>query len=209
MPISKGIKARVGYSKESHHDFLLRLRTAFQGVFHNPNFPNVPLDMALFKEKIEQYGASITATMGGGKLAFAQRDSLRNKLEGMLSLLSFYVERASNDDWAVFQTAGIEAIPNTYASQEPLEKPVIPKIDHGPYSGQIQVWMPRSRRKIKAYYLRRVPIDDAGAPTEEWTEEPPIVSSLRPTLVTGLKPGTRYAFQLLLLGNLGKTDWSD
>src|SRR2546423_6179833 len=147
--------------------------------------------------------------MGGAKIAFLRRDSLRHELEGMLMLLSTYVEHVSNNDPAIFTTAGIEAVKNTYATSQPLEKPTIPKIDRGPYSGQVKVWMPRSHRKIIRWDVRHAEIDADGNPTGEWIEEPPITGSLRPTTFSGLKPGTRYAFQVRLLGNLGLSDWSD
>jgi hypothetical protein len=91
---------------------------------------------------------------------------------------------------------------------QPLDKPRIPKVDHGAYSGELWVWMPLSLRKIKKCDLRYVPVDAEGVPTSEWMERT-ITSFQGPMLIKDLKPGTVYAFQVRALEKLGETDWSD
>ena len=68
--------------------------------------------------------------------------------------------------------------------------------------------MPTSLRKIKSGDLRHAPVDEADVPIGDWTETP-VASFKGPVIIKNLKPGTRYAFQVRALGNLGKTDWSD
>ena len=57
----------------------------------------------LFKVKVDQYSAAITETMGGAKIAFARRDSLREDLMNMLLNLAGYVQHESNNDPAIFR----------------------------------------------------------------------------------------------------------
>src|SRR2546428_59831 len=55
MPISKQIRVRRGYTKLSHHDFWLVLRRLYEGLLKNPHFPKPPVDLGLFKTKIDKY----------------------------------------------------------------------------------------------------------------------------------------------------------
>ena len=208
MPISKQIRVRRGYTKLSHHDFWLVLRRLYEGLLKNPHFPKPPVDLGLFKTKIDKYSAAITATMGGAKIAFSQRDSLREDLTKMLLELAGYVEAESYNDPAIFATSGLEALPSAHVPHQPLDRPRIPKIDHGAVSGELLVWMPPSLRKIIKYDLRHAPVDADGVPTGEWTERI-VTSSQGPVSIKNLKPGTVYAFQIRALGKLGHTDWSD
>jgi hypothetical protein len=50
----------------SHHDFWALLRRVYQGLSNNSHFLN-PVDLALFKAKMDEYSAAITATIGGAK----------------------------------------------------------------------------------------------------------------------------------------------
>src|SRR5438445_10847017 len=113
MPISREVRVRRGYTKLSHHDFWLLLCRLYEGLLNNPHFPKPPVDLALFKLKFDQYSAAITETMGGAKIAFARRDSLREDLMNMLLNLAGYVQHESNNDAAIFATSGLEALPYT------------------------------------------------------------------------------------------------
>src|SRR5262245_55242483 len=88
MPIYKGIKARLGYSKVSHHDFWTLLMRVYGALLNNIYFPRPPLDLGEFKSKIDEYSAAITDTMGRATIAFANRNSLRRELEKDLFQLS-------------------------------------------------------------------------------------------------------------------------
>src|SRR5437773_2363111 len=122
MPISKQIRVRRGYTKLSHHDFWLVLRRLYEGLLKNPHFPKPPVDLGLFKTKIDKYSAAITATMGGAKIAFSQRDSLREDLTKMLLELAGYVEAESYNDPAIFATSGLEALPSAHVPHQPLDR---------------------------------------------------------------------------------------
>ena len=121
MPISKELRARRGYSKIPHGEFCLLLLRVYECLFNNPHFPKPFVDLRLFKAKIDEYSAAITATMGGAKIAFAERDSLRMELTLMLLRLTSYVEMESRNDPAIFVTSGLESLPNAYRSPEPLQ----------------------------------------------------------------------------------------
>jgi hypothetical protein len=195
-------------SKTPHHEFLLLLRTLYKGLLNNPYFPKPLVNLVLFNTKIEEYSAAITATMGGAKLAFAVRDSLREELTGMYKLLAAYVEHESHNDPQIFATSGLEALPNARTPAQPLDRPRIPRVDHGDRSGELKVWMPRTYRKIGRCDLRHIAVDDQDLPIGDWTEMA-VARFEGPVTIRNLKPGTRYALQVRAHGRLGKTDWSD
>jgi hypothetical protein len=208
MPVYRDLRARMGYTKTAHHDFLLLLRTLYNNLLNNPHFRKPPVSLALFKTKIEEYAAAITATMGGAKIAFGKRDSLREKLMGMYKLLAAYVEHESHNDPQIFATSGLEALPNARVPAQPLDRPRISRVEHGDRPGELKVWMPPSYRKIAACDLRHVAVDGQDLPIGDWTEIP-VARFEGPVTIKKLKPGTRYALQVRALGKLGKTDWSD
>ena len=123
MPIFNEIRARRGYSRVAHNDFLLVLRKAYEGLVNNPHFRRLPVDMAVYKTKMDAYAAAITATMTRASMTYVQRDSLRKELAAMLELLSVYVTNESNNNEAIFPTSGLEKQPMKRAPQTSPEKP--------------------------------------------------------------------------------------
>jgi hypothetical protein len=208
MPVYKDLKVKRGYSKTSHQDFWKFLLNVYQSMRKSLHFPKPPVDLAVFKQKIDKYWALCSATTGGAKVAFAQRDSLRYELNKMFLLLASYVEFQADGDSAVLDESGMEVQPSRRATPQPLERPRIPKAAHGDRSGEMKVWMPVSLRKIKACELRYTVVNDQDVPAGDWTEKP--VGDFRgPVTITKLKPGKRYAFQVRAIGAAGKTDWSE
>ena len=76
----------------------------------------------------------------------------------------------------------------------------------GPESGQAQVRLV-ALSGAGSYELRWSPVPAGGVPTA-WTMQP-VVSVRSAVLVTGLTPGTTYAFQARGVLQSGYTDWSD
>jgi hypothetical protein len=62
-------------------------------------------------------------------------------------------------------------------------------------------------RKAVSYTPRYAAVGADGKPGS-WTELSP-VTAIRSITVTGLTPGTLYAFQMRAQGRAGYTDWSD
>src|SRR5437016_6908827 len=102
MPVYKGLRVKIGYTKAPHAEFWQFLLSLYKNLLNNVHFPKPPVDLAIFKTKIDEYQAAISATMGGAKLAFAERDSLRYELMDMFKLLAAYVENKSHDDLSIF-----------------------------------------------------------------------------------------------------------
>src|SRR5579871_5471354 len=97
-------------SQPAFWELLIRV---YEGMLHNIYFPKPLVDLAQLKAKMDQYSAAMAATMGGAKIAFAQRDSLREDLEKMLLMLGAYVEDACDNDENIARTSGFDLQPSS------------------------------------------------------------------------------------------------
>ena len=59
-----------------------------------------------------------------------------------------------------------------------------------------------------SYELRYIALDSNRVPVGEWKTQA-MGSARSAVAVSGLTPGTIYAFEVHALGKLGYTDWSD
>ncbi|HEY2380689.1 MAG TPA: fibronectin type III domain-containing protein [Terriglobia bacterium] len=179
---------------------------AYDGLNGNPNFVNPPVPLASFKAEIDSYASKIAAAGGGGKQAIIDRNAQRETVTMMMYQLGHWVVANCKDDLSIFQSSGFQARSTTRTPPAALPQPMIEKLENGDVSGQI-------RAKVKAipkainYEAQYASIGADGKPGS-WTVLPPFTSS-RSFLVTGLTPGTTYAFQVRALGRLGYTNWSD
>ena len=59
MPISKTIKVRIDYSKESHADYALFVAGVVKNLTGNPHFAKPPIDLAVLKVLLQYQQGSI------------------------------------------------------------------------------------------------------------------------------------------------------
>src|SRR5215467_8402869 len=111
MPVSRRIKARIDYSKESHPDFAQFLDSIYKNLLGNRFFSNPPIALAVFRAKLDEYNELIVAAMDNSRTAISKRNSVREELAKMATQLVHYVEAASDEDPAIFDTSGCERIP--------------------------------------------------------------------------------------------------
>jgi hypothetical protein len=97
-------------------------------------------------------------------------------------------------------------VPNT-KTQPPQLSQNIRRLDHGSNSGDM-VDRLKAVPDAASYQIRYVPVSDNGSTTSEWTVRP-AVGVRQPITLSGLKPATKYAFQVRSLGKSGYSDWSD
>jgi len=99
-----------------------------------------------------------------------------------------------------FKVAAVTKVP-----PQPMAKGVIAKVDAGSVTGEIVV-TGKSIPKARSYVLRHAAIGP-DSKTGTWTEI--AITNPRNIRLTGLTPGTTYAFQIRALGVLGFGEWSD
>jgi hypothetical protein len=204
MSKPKLIKPLESFSNVADADVLKRVNAIQTEMTGNTNFPTPPVDMAAFKTAIETFSNLVTESLDGSKKVIAQKNKQREAVIKMVRLLGRYVEVTSNGDMAIFQTSGFQPAATTKTTSEPLSEK-IRKIDHGPNSGQILVWV-RKFAKASSYEVRYA-LANAATPVQWTSVGVPQVKT--PATITGLTPATAYVFQARALTKSGYTDWSD
>ena len=179
---------------------------AYDGLKDNPNFVNPPVPLDVFKAAIDDYASKIASAGDGGRQAIIDRNKQRETVHKMMYQLGHWVVANCKEDPGIFQSSGFHARSTTRTAPEPLPRPTIEKLESGDVSGQIRV-KPKAIPKVISYEVKYASIGTDGKPGS-WTNLPPFTSS-RSFIVTGLTPGTTYAFQVRALGRSGYTDWSD
>lgn len=206
MSTMKVIHVLERFSGVSDTDVAVRSNTVQINLTGNLHFPNPPVDLAALKTATDTLTALIAQAADGTKKVIAEKNKQRAPVIAMLRMLGRYVEIQSQGDMAIFQTSGFQAASTTKVLAQPLSKN-IRKIAHGSNSGQILIWA-QSIRGALSYQIRYAASVN-GAAAANWTEQ--LIAQVRtPALLTGLTPGTKYAFQAraALKGNT-YTDWSD
>ncbi|HYR85148.1 MAG TPA: fibronectin type III domain-containing protein [Terriglobia bacterium] len=203
---TKPIRAMLGFTRTGPTDILARATAVYTGINGDTtDYVTPPVDMVTFKGAIDTYSSKITAAMDGGKKAIAERSHQGEVVIKMLRQLGHYVEANCNDDMPTFLKSGFEAASTAKGANQPLSQ-FIRKINQGSNSGQVLVTITAVPAAF-SYELRWAAIGAGGTPGT-WTTQP--VSKTRPAAsVTGLTPGTTYAFQVRCLGNASYSDWSD
>jgi hypothetical protein len=202
----KKLKALLGFHKTSDADLLKQLNTVHDGLNGNSKFPTPPVDMMTFKSGIDLFNTLVTDAEDGGKKAKSAKNKQREAMIKQVSLLGHYVETASDDDLANFNTSGFVAAPTSRTPPQPLPAASIEWIDRGPISGQVVV---KAKRLPKAlsYYLQYALVATAAAPASPWISL--TLPGPKKVTISDLTPGGKYEFQVRALGRLGYTDWSD
>jgi len=206
MTQPKQIKASFGFKRLSPGDVVARANAVLDGVYTaKDDYPNPPVDQATLKGQIDALSAGITAALDGGKKAVTAREHLKEVVINSMDQLGHYVEATCKDQMPTFLKSGFQSRSTTRTPAAPLSE-WIRKIAPGKNSGQIEVTLV-SQEDALSYQLRWAPVGPGGKPGN-WTEQP-VGNTKPPALVTGLIPGTAYAFQVRAVTNAGYTDWSE
>jgi hypothetical protein len=207
QPNAIPIRALLGLTKMADGIIVPLLKGSLKGLMANSNiFNKPPVDLAEYSAAIDAFEASIPAAIDGGKTAIEQKKKLRNAVLKLYSQLAHYVETNCNDDIATFLLSGFQAKPFTKTVPPPASES-IRKIEHGDNSGQVSVKLMKNK-KAASYELRWASVPPGGGPIS-WVNQQPISLVRTATTITGLTPGTTYAFQVRAVLDSGYTDWSD
>jgi hypothetical protein len=191
-----------------NEDLLTRAGAVLKGM-SPPNTafitPAPPVDMPTFGALVTNFGAAITAAEDGGKVAITALGKIRLQVIHGLKQLGAYVEANCNGDLAIFTSSGFPAVSNVRKPAVPLTPATVRKVKNGANSGQLMILIAALIAAL-SYELRYAAV--AGGVPGAWTTV--TVTKVRAAVsITGLTPGTSYAFQVRALGKLGFTDWSD
>ena len=195
----------LGASGMTDSEFAANALAANDGVKAHPEmFPNPP-DLDAFMTSIQTLEGSIAAAQDGGKKAVSAKNKARAATVKLYRELGHYVEANSKDDINIVNASGFKVASAVKVPPQPVSKGVIKKVDAGAVPGEIVV-KGGTIPKARSYVLRSAPLGADGKPGT-FTEI--ALTNPRKISVTGLTPGTTYAFQIKALGVLGFGDWSD
>jgi hypothetical protein len=200
------IKAKLGLHGVLDSEVVKALTVAYNGLLHNPAFPNAPVDLAVYKAGIDTFASLVVDAEDGGTRAIKAKDKQRVVMIKMYTLLGHYVENACNDDPAIFSTSGFTPAPNTRTAPKPLTEAKFSSIDRGSNSGETVV-KPESQPGVLTFDVRYA-LEGAGGVLGPWTVA--TIAGPRKTIITGLTALGTYHFQIRAFGKVGGyTDWMD
>jgi hypothetical protein len=200
----KQVRPLLGFSGVSDDALQTRATAVHDAMTNNPAYPNPPVDLKAFKAALDIYSAAVAAALDGGQKAITAREVAREPIVQMLRHLGAYVRATCKGDSSVFSTSGFAAAASSRAPTQPLDQPVIRRIDQG-ITGQLLVSLPLILG-ARAYEIRFAVLSN-GVPGP-WTTKS-VTAVKTPAPFDNLTPGTAYAFQVRALGRLGFTSWSD
>jgi len=200
------IKPIEAYQAMSDVDVSTRTDNVATGLDGNVNYTNPapPVAPKDLKAANDQFRALIAQAADGSRTVKAQKNKMRHEIIKDMRLLGRYVEKVSNGDMAIFTSSGFEPAPAVRTPQQPIS-PTFKTVVHGPNSGEIDVRL-NAVAGAASYEMRYAAT--ANGVAGNWTVLP-LAHTRLPVKLTGLTPGTVYAFQARSLGNAGYSDWGD
>jgi hypothetical protein len=179
--------------------------SVYEGLDGNAAYTNPPIPLSTFKATIDSFNSAIAAAYDGGKTAIIQRNQIRENLATMIRQLGHWVEANCKNDLATLKSSGFQPVSITRTPAQPLEVPIVLKVDNGQSSGILWVRIKPVFGALSYEVQYSSPAASGGL--GPWILCPPFPNS-RSLFVKGLTPGTAYTIQVRALGKLGYTEWS-
>ena len=201
------IKAATGFRSMNPDVVFSTSQAIYNALNGNANIPAppAPFDLPTLLAAHQALSAATSAALDGGKKAVALRNHCKEVVVKILDQLAKYVQANCKDDMTIFLSSGFKAQSSTKTTVATLSES-IRSVKLGPNSGQAQVRLV-AVPGAGSHELRWAPVPAGGVPTA-WTSQP--ISNVRSaTVISGLTPGTTYAFQARAVIQSAYTDWSD
>ena len=201
------IKAITGFRDLTAAVVLSTANAIYAGMNGNVNIaaPPSPFDLPTLLAANQALATANAAALDGGTKAIAQRDHQKEVVVKLLQQLAKYVEANCKDDMTIFLSSGFKAASSAKTATPPVSES-IRKIELGANSGEMLVTLMKYPG-ASSYELRWAPVPAGGVPTA-WINQP--ITSIRPAAtISGLTPGTVYAFQARAVVKSGYSDYGD
>ena len=202
---------RVSLSFASGTDHFLEdtANAVSTNLYGNAAYPSPPVTKVALDAGNAAFSAAIAAMEQGGTAATAAKNDKRAALIGLLRQLARYVEDHCNNDLATLLASGFQAVVGGGHAPTPaiIPAPTIRDILNG-NSGQL-ILRVTAIAIAHGYEVRYAAIGTGGTPGP-WQDGGNHTNS-RSMPVSGLTPGTTYAFQVRTVGagSGNYSDWSD
>ena len=207
LKVPKLIKAALDFGKMLPEQLLALGHAIWTALTGNANFPNPPVDLTVFKTKLDAYADSIGVAADGSKKAITLRNRLGEDVIRFIRAIALYVELNCKDDMNIFLSSGLTPRSSTHTPAGELNQPMISSVDYG-VSGELLVSIKSVGRKAKNYDVRYGVVGASNALPATWLTVT-VPNTKSPARLTGLTPGTTYAIQVRAYGPVGYTPYSD
>ena len=165
------------------------------------------MSLAAFNSLVAAFSAALSATVGGPnkgtKSGIALRDSLASQVISNLKQLAQYVQANSNGD---LSGTGFKIVSNKSAAPQQVATPSYRSVKRGA-SGQLLFYV-NAVKGGRTYQIQYAVFTGTTPDPSQWTVID-LQNVKSATTISGLTPGTVYAFQVRANGPLGWSDWSD
>jgi len=201
------IKAVTGFRQMLAAVVLSIANAIYTAMNGNVNFtaPPAPFDLPTLLAANTALAAANAAALDGGTKAIAQRNHQKEVVVKLLEQLAKYVEANCKNDLTIFLSSGFKAVSTAKTTIPPVSES-IRKVELSTTSGEMLVTLMKYP-DAGSYELRWAPVPAGGVPTA-WISQP-ITSIRTATTISGLTPGTTYAFQARAVVNSSYTDYGD
>jgi hypothetical protein len=202
------IKAKTGFRRMTPEAVVSNATAVYSGLNGNANIPAppAPFDLPTLLAATQALATANAAALDGGTKALAQRDREKDIVVDLLDNLATYARTNCKKDMTIFLSSGFKALTSPAKQAQPTTSQSIRWIKLGPGSGQM-------RGKLVTY-------PGAGSYELCWWSAPagvapgarttqPVTNIRSAVIVSGLTPGTTYAFQARAVVNSAYTDFGD
>ena len=216
-------RVKLGFSRLTTAEKLLKSRTIVANMTGNANFPTIPpnIDLAVITASIDNLEAAAQKADKGGTDKTLIKNIAEDELNDLMSQLADYVQSASAGDPVIIASSGMD-IKSSATPPQLLGAVTGPAANVAGNPGEINVSWDRLEG-AKSYVVEMLvtikdgtvvtplPGDDSAVITEsesgtEWMRIDTVTKSK--LLVQGLQTGVVYSFRIAGINGAGQGDYS-
>jgi len=199
------IRIADGLRTQSAERLITTAGAIINGLTGNPSFPSPSVDLKTLQAAVDDLNAALAAQLIGGPPATAEKRNKQEALIVLLRRLRRYVEDSCGNDLSVLLSSGFQAAVTTRV-RSPLANPSILNIRFGNSTELVLKVTPIAH--AKCYEVRSAVVGEGNIPGP-W-QSAGLFTSTRLMTISGLTPGTTYAFQVRAVGGSTRySDWSN
>lgn len=193
-------KIRISFVKYSDANLETKAGLILKSMTGNPAFPDPVPTLVELQAAVTSYHEALVAAAELGRTNVANKNSIRQQLEGLLTRLGMYVMFIANGDEAILVSSGYTLV----KTPEPryISNPGIVTLANGITSGELVCSVPQVKGATSYQFgiCAELPTD-----ATVWANEPYTKSRFT---FQGLVPGKQYWFRVAALGTGGQKAYS-
>src|SRR5919109_864971 len=126
--IQKLIKAVLDFTRKPPEQLLAQGYTILKAMTGNVNFPNLPVDLAVFKTLLDAFSVAIGDAKDGSRKAITLRNQIGEEIVHTLRHVAFYVELNCKGDMNIFLSSGLSPRSSIRTASQPLTQTVVKRV---------------------------------------------------------------------------------